>query len=69
MPADRVYRDRAGFRTLDSVLRAREIFGQAIWPEQKNAPYSTSIVRAFATTSGGILPTPRASACNSSPGI
>ncbi len=28
VPADRIYRDRAGFRTLDSVLRARDIFGQ-----------------------------------------
>lgn len=28
VPADRVYRDYAGFRTLDSVVRAREIFGQ-----------------------------------------
>jgi SanA protein len=28
VPGDRIYRDYAGFRTLDSVLRAREIFGQ-----------------------------------------
>ena len=28
VPAARIYRDYAGFRTLDSVLRAREIFGQ-----------------------------------------
>lgn len=28
VPADRIYRDRAGFRTLDSVLRAKSIFGQ-----------------------------------------
>lgn len=28
VPADRIYRDYAGFRTLDSVVRAREIFGQ-----------------------------------------
>ena len=28
VPADRIYRDYAGFRTLDSVLRAKEIFGQ-----------------------------------------
>lgn len=28
VPAGRIYRDYAGFSTLDSVLRAREIFGQ-----------------------------------------
>ena len=28
VPAAKIYRDYAGFRTLDSVLRAREIFGQ-----------------------------------------
>ncbi len=28
VPAERIYRDYAGFRTLDSVIRAREIFGQ-----------------------------------------
>jgi SanA protein len=28
VPEDRIYRDYAGFRTLDSVVRAREIFGQ-----------------------------------------
>ncbi|NNE94002.1 MAG: DUF218 domain-containing protein [Verrucomicrobiales bacterium] len=28
IPEERVYRDYAGFRTLDSVVRAREIFGQ-----------------------------------------
>ncbi|QUD88932.1 SanA/YdcF family protein [Phenylobacterium montanum] len=28
VPAARIYRDYAGFRTLDSVLRAREVFGQ-----------------------------------------
>ena len=28
VPARRIYRDFAGFRTLDSVVRAREIFGQ-----------------------------------------
>jgi SanA protein len=28
VPAERVYCDYAGFRTLDSVVRAREIFGQ-----------------------------------------
>lgn len=28
VPAERVYRDYAGFRTLDSEVRAREIFGQ-----------------------------------------
>ena len=28
VPADHIYRDRAGFRTLDSVLRAKDIFGQ-----------------------------------------
>ncbi len=28
VPADRIYRDNAGFRTLDSVLRAKSIFGQ-----------------------------------------
>lgn len=28
VPADRVYCDYAGFRTLDSVVRAREVFGQ-----------------------------------------
>jgi SanA protein len=28
VPADRIYVDRAGFRTLDSVVRAREVFGQ-----------------------------------------
>jgi SanA protein len=28
VPGERVYRDYAGFRTLDSVVRAREIFGQ-----------------------------------------
>lgn len=27
VPAERIYRDYAGFRTLDSVVRAREIFG------------------------------------------
>jgi SanA protein len=27
VPADRIYRDFAGLRTLDSVVRAREIFG------------------------------------------
>ena len=27
VPAERIYRDRAGYRTLDSVLRARDIFG------------------------------------------
>ena len=29
VPGDRIYRDYAGFRTLDSVVRAREIFGQS----------------------------------------
>jgi SanA protein len=28
IPADRIYRDYAGFRTLDSVLRAKAVFGQ-----------------------------------------
>ncbi|MCB1230103.1 MAG: YdcF family protein [Verrucomicrobiae bacterium] len=28
VPAESIYRDYAGFRTLDSVVRAREIFGQ-----------------------------------------
>jgi SanA protein len=28
VPPQRIYRDYAGFRTLDSVLRARSIFGQ-----------------------------------------
>lgn len=28
IPADRIFLDYAGFRTLDSVVRAREIFGQ-----------------------------------------
>jgi SanA protein len=28
VPAERIYRDYAGFRTLDSILRAKEIFGQ-----------------------------------------
>jgi SanA protein len=28
VPAARIYRDYAGFRTLDSVVRAKEIFGQ-----------------------------------------
>ncbi len=28
IPADKIYGDYAGFRTLDSVVRAREIFGQ-----------------------------------------
>jgi len=28
VPAARIYRDYAGFRTLDSVVRAREVFGQ-----------------------------------------
>lgn len=28
VPADRIYCDYAGFRTLDSMVRAREIFGQ-----------------------------------------
>ena len=28
IPADRIYLDYAGFRTLDSVVRAKEIFGQ-----------------------------------------
>jgi len=28
IPEDRIYGDYAGFRTLDSVVRAREIFGQ-----------------------------------------
>ena len=28
VPADRIYRDYAGFRTLDSVLRANSVFGQ-----------------------------------------
>lgn len=28
IPADRIYLDYAGFRTLDSVIRAKEIFGQ-----------------------------------------
>jgi SanA protein len=28
VPADRIYLDYAGFRTLDSVVRAKEIFGQ-----------------------------------------
>jgi SanA protein len=27
IPADKIYADFAGFRTLDSVLRARDIFG------------------------------------------
>ncbi|MEN3941397.1 ElyC/SanA/YdcF family protein [Prosthecobacter sp. SYSU 5D2] len=29
VPADRIYCDYAGFRTLDSVVRAKEIFGQS----------------------------------------
>ena len=29
IPASRIYLDYAGFRTLDSVVRAKEIFGQA----------------------------------------
>ncbi|GGG47447.1 SanA/YdcF family protein [Epilithonimonas arachidiradicis] len=28
IPADKIYEDFAGFRTLDSVVRAKEIFGQ-----------------------------------------
>lgn len=28
IPAERIYSDYAGFRTLDSVVRAREVFGQ-----------------------------------------
>ncbi len=28
VPAKRIYRDNAGFRTLDSILRCRDIFGQ-----------------------------------------
>lgn len=28
VPADKIYEDFAGFRTLDSVIRAKEIFGQ-----------------------------------------
>lgn len=28
IPAERIYRDYAGFRTLDSVIRAKEVFGQ-----------------------------------------
>jgi SanA protein len=28
VPADRIYLDYAGFRTLDSVVRAKEVFGQ-----------------------------------------
>ncbi|WP_333850677.1 SanA/YdcF family protein [Epilithonimonas sp.] len=28
LPADKIYEDFAGFRTLDSVVRAKEIFGQ-----------------------------------------
>jgi SanA protein len=28
VPADKIYRDYAGFRTLDSVLRANSVFGQ-----------------------------------------
>jgi SanA protein len=28
IPADQIYLDYAGFRTLDSVVRAKEIFGQ-----------------------------------------
>ncbi len=28
VPAERIYRDYAGFRTLDSIVRAHEIFGQ-----------------------------------------
>lgn len=28
VPGERIYRDYAGFRTLDSVVRARDIFGQ-----------------------------------------
>jgi SanA protein len=28
VPAERIYRDYAGFRTLDSIVRAKEIFGQ-----------------------------------------
>ncbi len=28
VPADRIYCDYAGFRTLDSIVRVREIFGQ-----------------------------------------
>lgn len=28
VPADRIYCDYAGFRTLDSVIRAKEVFGQ-----------------------------------------
>jgi SanA protein len=28
VPADRIYCDYAGFRTLDSIVRAREVFGQ-----------------------------------------
>jgi len=28
VPADRIYRDPAGYRTWDSVLRARDIYGQ-----------------------------------------
>ena len=29
VPGERIYQDYAGFRTLDSVVRAREIFGQS----------------------------------------
>ncbi len=28
VPAERIYRDYAGFRTLDSVVRAKEVFGE-----------------------------------------
>lgn len=31
VPANRIYRDYAGFRTLDSVVRAKAVFGEAVF--------------------------------------
>ena len=40
IPAERIYRDYAGFRTLDSILRARHVFGLQHFTIISQAPHN-----------------------------
>ena len=45
IPANAIYSDYAGFRTLDSIVRAKEVFGQA---------HFTVVSHPFGQRQGGI---------------
>ena len=45
IPADKIYLDYAGFRTLDSIVRAKEIFGQTKIPPTRSR-WVTSTTRS-----------------------